>query len=105
MDSGTSGSPFSVPSVCEGSKFIGLGEVQGFKSKLQNFIPFMEFITVWNHSFISIFTGFQQKLSSEQNLLKNQTSLFSKRFLGFVHLLEWIPIKLVKFPKYKIFYL
>ena len=57
----------------------------------------MDFIAAWKHSFISTFTGFQQKLSSKQNWLKNQTSLFSKQFLGFFHLLKWIQIKLLNF--------
>ena len=63
----------------------------------------MYLIAAWKHSFISTFTGFQQKLSYEQNWLKNQTSPFSKQFLGFVHLLKRIPNQLVKFPKCVIF--
>jgi hypothetical protein len=63
----------------------------------------MEFISSWKHGFNSTFTEFQQKLSSEQNWLKNETSPFSKRFLGFVHILERIPNKNLKFQKYMIF--
>ena len=36
--------PFSVPSVCEGSKFMGLGDGQFFAVKFQDFISLMEFI-------------------------------------------------------------
>ena len=49
-----------------------------------------------------LFLDFCKNYVLEQNWLKNQTSLISKRFLGFVHLFEWIPFKLEKFPKYMI---
>ena len=105
MVSGKSGSLFSVPLICEDSRFLGLGDGQFLKSKFQFLIPLMEFIASWKNNFISTFTESQQKLSSKQNWLKNQTSSFSKKILGFVHILEWIPNKLGKFINSMRFYL
>ena len=36
---------FSVPSVCEGSRFMGLGDDQGFMEQFQDFISILEIIT------------------------------------------------------------
>jgi len=33
-----------VPSVCEGSRFMGLGDGQGFMENFQKIISLMEFI-------------------------------------------------------------
>ena len=38
---GSTGNRIPVPSVCEGSRFAGLGDVQGFVEKIPNFcIPY-----------------------------------------------------------------
>ena len=38
------GSPLSVPSVCEGSRFVGLWDGKGFKENFQNIISLIEFL-------------------------------------------------------------
>ena len=105
MDSGSLAHPFSVSSVCEGRRLMGLEENKGLKYKIQFFIPIMEFISSWTHSFISTLLDFSKNSVLEENWLKNQTSSFFKRFIGFVNIIEWIPIKIGKIPKYMRFYL
>ena len=89
VDSGSNFRPFSIPSVCEGSKFIGLGENQNYKSKIQILYP------LWSLSQLKTTVSMKNCLDfceisvSKQIWLKNQYSLFSKRFMGFVHLFEW----------------
>ena len=59
----------------------------------------MEFTQLGSTVSVQLCLDFSKNSVLEQNSLKNQTSPFSKRFMGFVHLLEWTPIKLGKFPK------
>ena len=42
---------------------------------------------------------------SKEIWLKNQSSPFSKQFMGFFNLLKCITIKLYKFPKYMIIFI
>ena len=61
MDSETTGNQNSVPSVCEGSRFAGLGDGQGFMAKFQDFISLMEFITTFFHCVRRTLPRFLQK--------------------------------------------
>ena len=61
-------SPFSVPLVCECSRFVGLGDGQGFIEKLQIFISLMEFNSTLFHCVKQIFPRFLRKLSFDTKL-------------------------------------
>ena len=100
MDFGTTGNQNSVSSVSEGSRFAGLGDGQGFMEKFKYFISLMEFIATFFTVTSKFCLDFCENWVLTQNWLKNQTSLISKRFLGFVHLFYWSPYKLENFPKY-----
>ena len=68
MDSGTTGSPFSVPSVCEGSRFSGLGDSQGSMTKFQDLISLMGFITTFFHYVGRTFPRFLKRLEFWQKI-------------------------------------
>ena len=85
-----------MPSICGGSKFVRLGDGQGFSEKFQIFISLMYFITIFFHYVKRKSPRFLQKLSFDKISLKNQNPLFFKRLLGCVHLFYWISYKLSK---------
>ena len=66
MDSGTTGNWNSVPSVYEGSRFVGLGDGQGFMEKFQDLIygVYHNFFSLCQKNFASFFakTKFWQKI-------------------------------------------
>jgi len=86
VSSGSTGGRIPVPSVCEGSRLAGLGDVRGFIEKFQVFISLIEFFAASFHCFRGKSPRFLQKLSFGKIWLKNQNPPISKRFLGFVHL-------------------
>jgi hypothetical protein len=58
MDYGTTENPILVPSVCGVSRFMGLGDDQGFMEKFQVFISLMDFFAFFSlcqANFASIF--------------------------------------------------
>ena len=59
----------------------------------------MDFIATQSNIFSSNLLDSHEISVSKQIWLKKQSSLFSKQFLGFLHLFKWILIKLFKFPK------
>ena len=83
MDSGKSGSPFSVSSVCEARIFSGLGDGQDFKKKFQNFMHLMDFIYAWKHSFSSTLPLFEQNLNSGAKLATNPNFSVFEMIFGF----------------------
>ena len=64
----------SLPSVCGGSSFEGLGDGQGFMEKLQIFISLMYFIATFFHCGRINLPRFLQKLSFDKNLAENPKS-------------------------------
>ena len=74
MSSGSTGNRISVPSVCGGSKFVGLGDGKGFMTKFQNFTSLMEFIKLFFHCVRRTLPRFLQKLSFDKNLAENSKS-------------------------------
>ena len=86
VNSESTGNRIPVPSVCEGSKLAGLGDVRGFVKKFQVFISLIEFVATSFHCFRRKSPWFLRKLSFDKIWLKNQNPPISKRFLGFVHL-------------------
>ena len=105
MDFESSFCPFSVSSVCEGVRFAGLGENKILKSKIQSFIRNIELIKTKTSVSVQICLDSREISVSKQIRLKNQSSPFSKRFLGFVHIFEWILIQPYKFIKFMILFL
>ena len=72
-----------------------------FKSapfRTQNFIPFIDFIQPKTTVSIQICLDSREISVSKQIWLKIQSSPFFKRFIGFINILEWILIQLLKFP-------
>ena len=74
---------------------MGLGENKFFKSKIVILIPLETQYTVS----VQICLDSREISVSKQIWLKNQSSPFSKWFMGFVNILEWIVIQIEKFPK------
>ena len=62
------GNPILVSSVCEGIKFMGLGDDQGLMEKLQDFISLMEFIATFFHCVKRTLPQFLQKQCFETKL-------------------------------------
>jgi hypothetical protein len=86
-----------VLSICEGVKLSRLGEYQLLKSKLKDFIHFIEFIASHKMSFSSNYLDFRKISNFRQIWMKIETPPFSKIFMGFVREFEWIILKLSKF--------
>ena len=85
MSSESTENQISVPLVCEGSRFAGLGDGQGFMAKFQDLISLMEFIAIFFYCVRRTLPRFLQNLSFDKKLAENQNLPFPKRFLGFVH--------------------
>ena len=74
MDSGTTGNQNSVPSVCEGSRFAGLGDGQGLMEKFQVLISLMYFIATFFHCVRKTLPRFFPKLSFDKTLAEKPKS-------------------------------
>ena len=72
-----------MPSVCEGSKFAGLGDGQGFMEKFQVLISLMEFIATFFHCVRRTLPRFLQKLSFDKNLAEKPKSSIFETIYGF----------------------
>ena len=90
-DSGSSFRLFSVPSVCEGVIFAGLGENKIYKSKIQNLIPIMEFITTQKKCFSSNLPQFLWNFSFQVNLAEKSIFSIFKTIYGFCSSLRMGP--------------
>ena len=77
------GNQNSVPSVCEGSRFAGLGDGQIFMKKFQNFISLMDFIATFFHCVRRILPRFLQKLSFDKNFAEKPKSSIFEMIFGF----------------------
>ena len=85
--------PISVPLVCEGVKLARLEE----NKNLIFLYPLLSLSNMRSCVSVQNCLDFQKISVSRQIWLKIQTTLFSKQFLGFVHLFDWILINLSKF--------
>ena len=66
-----------MPSVCAGSRFVRLGDGQGFTEKFHFFISLMDFITTFFHCVRRNLPRFLQKLSFDKKLAeKPKSSVF-----------------------------
>ena len=83
MDFGTTGNQNSVSSVCEGSRFAGLGDGQGFMEKFQEFISLMDFIATFFHCVRRTLPRFLQKLSFDKKLAEKSKSSVFETISGF----------------------
>ena len=83
MDFGMTGNRNSVPSVCEGSRFMGLGDGLGFMEKLKFFISLMDFISTFFHCVRRTLPRFLQKLSFDKKLAKKTKSFVFETISGF----------------------
>ena len=72
-----------MPSVCGGSRFVRLGDGQGFMEKFQFFISIMDFIEKKFHCVRRILPRFLQKLSFVKNLAENPKSSIFEMISGF----------------------
>ena len=77
------GSSFSVSSVCERSRFVGLGDGQVFMEKFQYFISLMEFIANFFHCVRRNLPRFLQKLSVDKKLAEKPKSSVFETISGF----------------------
>ena len=92
MSSGSNENQILVPSVCEGSRFAGLGDGQGFMKKFQNFISRMEFIATFFHCVRRTLPRFLQKLSFDKNLAEKPKSSVFETISGFCSFILVDPI-------------
>ena len=69
--------------VCGGSRFVGLGDGQGFMEKLQDFISLMEFIETFFHCVRRTLPRFLQTLSFDKKLAEKPKSSVFKTISGF----------------------
>ena len=83
MDSGTTGNRNSVPSVCEGRRFTGLRDGQGFMVKFQYFISLIYFIATFFHCVRRTLPRFLQKLSFDKKLAEKPKSSVFETISGF----------------------
>ena len=83
MSSGSTRNRISVSSVCEGSRFVRLGDGQGFEEKLKFFISIMEFIETLFHYGRRNLPRFLQKLSFDKNLAEKPKSSVFETIFGF----------------------
>ena len=77
------GSRNSVSSVCGRSRFVGLGDGQGFMEKFKVFISLMDFIETFFHCVRKTLPRFLQKLSFEKNLAEKPKSSVFETISGF----------------------
>ena len=63
-----------MPSVCGGSRFVRIGDGQGFSEKFQFFTSLMEFISIFFHCVRRKSDQFMQKMSFDKNLAENPKS-------------------------------
>ena len=75
--------PISVPFVCGVSRFLGLGDGQGFMENLQDFISLMDFIATFFHCVKRTLPRFLQKLSFDKNLAEKPKSSVYETISGF----------------------
>jgi hypothetical protein len=73
----------SVPSVCGGSRFAGLGDGQGFMKKFKNFISLMYFIETFFHCVRRTLPRFLHKLSFDKKLAEKPKSSVFETISGF----------------------
>ena len=83
MSSGSTGNQISVLSVCEGSRFTGLGDGQGFVEKFQIFISLIDFIADFFHCVRRKSPQVLQKLSFDKNLAEKPKSSDFETISGF----------------------
>ena len=91
--------PILVPSVCKGVWLERLGENKFSNPNSKIWHPLFSLSQPSNWVSVLNCLVFQKISISKQIWLKTQTPLFWKWFLGFVHLFEWMLIKISKFPK------
>ena len=72
-----------MPSVCEGSRFAGLGDGQGFMEKFQIIISLIYFILAFFHYVRRKSPQFLQKLSFDKNLAEKPDSSDFEKISGF----------------------
>ena len=72
-----------VSSVCGGSRFIRLGDGQGFMEKFQFSISLLEFIATFFHYIRRNLPRFLQKLSFDKNLAEKPKSFVFETIYGF----------------------
>ena len=72
-----------MPSVCEGSRFTGLGDGQGFMEKFQYFISLIDFIPTYFHCVRRTLPRFLQTLSFDKKLAKKPKSSVFEKISGF----------------------
>ena len=77
------GNPFSVSSVCEGSRFVELGDGQGFTKKIQEFISLLDFITTQKHRVRPTLPRFLQKLCFDTKLAEKPNFFDFETIYGF----------------------
>ena len=83
MSSRSTGNQISVPSICEGSRFVRLGDGKGFMEKLQIFISLIDFISAFFHCVKKKSSRFLQKLSFDKNLAEKPKSFDFETISGF----------------------
>ena len=72
-----------MSSVCGGSRFVRIGDGQGFMKKFQNFISIMDFIANFFHGVKRTLPQFLQKLSFDKNLAEKPKSSVFETISGF----------------------
>lgn len=72
-----------MPLVCEGNRFVRLGDGQGFVEKLQIFISLIDFIAAFFHCVKRKSPRFLQKLSFDKNLVEKPKSSDFETISGF----------------------
>ena len=74
--------------VCEGSRFMGLGDGQGFMENLKNLISLMDFISSFFHCVRRKSPQLLQKLSFDKNLAEKPKSSDFETISGFCSSLQ-----------------
>ena len=72
-----------MQSVCGGSKFVRLGDGQGFMEKFKNLISLLDFIATSFHCVRRNLSRFLPKLSFDKNLVENPKSFVFETISGF----------------------
>ena len=72
-----------MSSVCEGSRFAGLGDGQGFMENFQYLISLMDFIATFFHCVRRTLPRFLQKLSFDKKLAEKPKSSVFETISGF----------------------
>ena len=72
-----------MSSVCEGSRFVRLGDGQGFAEKFQIFISLIYFIAAFFHCVKRKSPRLLQKLSFDKKLVEKPKSLVFETIFGF----------------------